>query len=169
MTWIGWGTWSLPHSNFSCFCALRYSHLLLKEKKIQIFCVRAVRTFQQNKSIPLQCWHWQFLNRCTFKAAECKVISSWEVEAGWKNLGFALFFTRKNIATISGCHLILNELHLLIEESSALLFLSLALPFFFSLMSSTSLFMFVVLNWSKWNLESVFHYIFHFKSEVNIF
>lgn len=39
-------------------------------KEIQIFCVRAVRTFQQNKSILLQYWCWQFLNGHTFKPAE---------------------------------------------------------------------------------------------------
>lgn len=67
-------------------------------------------------------------------------------------MGFALFFTRRDIAVISGYHLILNELHLLIEESSAFLFCSLARSFLFSLTSTNILFMFVVLNWSKCNL-----------------
>lgn len=85
--------------------------LVSQGEKILVLYFVVVKIFQQNKRISLQCWHWQFLNRPSFKAVEWKAISSWKVDACWKNRFFALFFTRQNIATMSGYHLVFSEVH----------------------------------------------------------
>lgn len=48
--------------------------LVSQGKKILVLYFVVVKIFQQNKRISLQCWHWQFLNRPSFKAVEWKAI-----------------------------------------------------------------------------------------------
>lgn len=129
--------------------------LVSQGKKILVLYFVVVKIFQQNKRISLQCWHWQFLNRPSFKAVEWKTISSWKVDACWKNR-FLLCFSQDGILPQCLDIIWFSMKCILMEECSAFLFLSLFLPFWSFLATTHGLFIFIILNRFKSNLEILF-------------
>lgn len=129
--------------------------LVSQGEKILVLYFVVVKIFQQNKRISLQCWHWQFLNRPSFKAVEWKAISSWKVDACWKNR-FLLCFSQDRILPQCLDIIWFSVKCILMEECSAFLFLSLLLPFWSFLATTHGLFIFIILNRFKSNLEILF-------------